>query len=758
MILAVCSPAADGAVKHRVFDRQVTKRGPKAGSLYSCTAARRGAPGRALPWISGRYWRPGRKPVIDGRVSWPQASFGVRSSATARGLEGNGLPVGATTGRFPIARTDNAYPFGARGQALNRLRVTGSLPRARWTPGRCVDLGQPIGIARNGVPILPPADVYGRDLVAREVHDHCGGTVDARGRYAYRAGAPCLVEGLSVRRASPLLGYARDGHPIYGQRGPGGRLVRNRDLDACHGRWETVRRGGRRVREYRYRLTGAFPYLLGCFRGSAARDWRFEPASAPAPSPPAPPAAPAVRMTTTPALFPAFDPEVFDYVTRCDGSTPVRVDVATEGPATASVDGATPRGGSFGADVGLSGGQGFNVATDVGGTQRTYHVRCLPAGFPGFTFSRPGTPSQAFYAVAPTPLFDTTTGWVALFDPHGVPVWFFRPPRSALDAKVLGDGTVAYGLRYPGSFGTDPNTRYEVRALDGTLVRTVTAVGGVIDTHDLQPLPAGHLLVISYQPRDHVDLSGMSPPGPSDATVMDAEIQELDAGGGLVWIWNSRDHLTLAESARWWASIRANPTTLPDGRTAYDMVHLNSIEPAGDSLVISARHLNAVYSISRATGDVEWKLGGTSRPESLTIVPASDPLASDRFDGQHDARLLADGTVTVHDNGTQAHRAPQALRYGLDLDARTATALEIVQDPDIDISACCGSARRLADGGWLLSWGNSPRVTELGLGGVRRFSLDFGSGILSYRADPVPAGRLSLQSLRDGMDAQYPRP
>jgi hypothetical protein len=63
----------------------------------------------------------------------------------------------------------------------------------------------------------------------------------------------------------------------------------------------------------------------------------------------------------------------------------------------------------------------------------------------------------------------------------------------------------------------------------------------------------------------------------------------------------------------------------------------------------------------------------------------------------------------------------------------------------------------LADGGWLMSWGGSPVVTEFAPDGARRFTLTFGNNLLSYRVSPVPAGRLSVQALRTGMDVMHPR-
>ncbi len=55
---------------------------------------------------------------------------------------------------------------------------------------------------------------------------------------------------------------------------------------------------------------------------------------------------------------------------------------------------------------------------------------------------------------------------------------------------------------------------------------------------------------------------------------------------------------------------------------------MNSIELDGDAIVFSARHLDAVYRIRLADGGVDWKLGGSVRPESLAILDDPDGATS----------------------------------------------------------------------------------------------------------------------------------
>jgi hypothetical protein len=463
------------------------------------------------------------------------------------------------------------------------------------------------------------------------------------------------------------------------------------------------------------------------------------------------PAPSAVSITTTPALVPDFDVNVSDYAVRCT-SSPISFAVTAPAGTDVSIDQQPARSGTFTQEVQLSSGQraDFSVTSDSGGS--TYHVRCLPADFPSWTYSLTGEPSQQ-WTLTSVDVGVSDARYVAFFDEAGVPVWWYKPPDGSrpFDAKLLSDDTVAFGEWTVGSFSADPTRKYQVRRLDGSLARTVQAVGAPTDFHEMQELPGNHFLVISYVPRDHVDLSAYGKP--DDATVLDAEIQEIGPDGGLVWSWNSKDYIGLAETGRWWD---INGTTkLPDGRDAWDIVHLNAVEPDGDGLLISLRHTDGIYRISRSDGHVEWKLGGTTTPQSLTV---SQDIYATPFGGQHDVRRLGDGTVTVYDNGTRLNRPPRAVRFRINLAGKAATRLESLSDADVSSSTCCGSARKLDSDGWLVAWGANGTIAEYAADKSRVFKLRFpDTGATLYRAFPVATGRISGEQLRQGMDSMFPR-
>jgi hypothetical protein len=288
-------------------------------------------------------------------------------------------------------------------------------------------------------------------------------------------------------------------------------------------------------------------------------------------------------------------------------------------------------------------------------------------------------------------------------------------------------------------------TGAEEHRIDGATVRVLTTVGGGIDIHELVLLASGNYLLTSER-----TITGPGSCGQPEGPIADNGVQEIAPDGSLVWSWWASDHIPMSEVGSAWCNARIGQ--------AYDSYHINSAEPDGSGFVLSFRHLDALYKIDKASGNILWKLGGVPRPESLTVVGDSVP-ATDQFRGQHDARVVSDGSVTVHDNGFHPteQRPARAVRYAIDTSARTATLIEQKNDPGtVPTPLCCGSARKLPGGDWLISWGSTGVITELSPSGGRVFSLTFDDGLFSYRARPVLSGRLSRTALRNGMDAQFP--
>jgi hypothetical protein len=453
------------------------------------------------------------------------------------------------------------------------------------------------------------------------------------------------------------------------------------------------------------------------------------------------------RIGAYPATYPKFAPFTTDYVSRCSRRRPLLLAIHAGKNERTTIAGRKRRRGSYQVRLKLAAGQAARVKTSL----HTYHIRCLPKDFPPFTTKRHTFPQARWYIVTPAE-GGQGSNYVAIFDSFsGAPVWWMKLPFKPIDAKLLPDGNLAWSTFTDSPYATR-SVPYDEHRLDGTKVRSIAAVGVETDSHDLQVLPNGDYLVMSYVLRDGVDLSPYG--GPQNATVTDAVVQQVTPNGELVFSWNSKDHVATDESTPFMGSILQQPVHTADGRTAYDIAHVNSVEADGSDLLISLRHTDAIYKVSRTTGAIKWKLGGTRTPASLAVEGDTGGLDT-LFGGQHDARLGPDGTITVHDNRTGSPLGPRAVRYRIDESARTATQVEQITDDRAVLSLCCGSARRLARGNWVMSWGYNGLVTELTPEGDRVFDLRFGANLFSYRAVPLTARQLSAKALRSGMDAMH---
>jgi hypothetical protein len=457
------------------------------------------------------------------------------------------------------------------------------------------------------------------------------------------------------------------------------------------------------------------------------------------------PASAAVDIRTDPGLRPRFDAGVPDYVSRCEPGRPLRFTVSATNGDTVAIGHGTKRTGDFTADADVATGASVSVRVAASGRRSTHHVRCLPEDFPVWTVHRHRRPESQWYVLTPVGKHDF--GYVAVFDARGVPVWWMHSSWYApWDGKLLRSGNLAWSRIFSTDFGLSDDGAWEEHALDGRTVRVLKTKGTPTDFHDLTETPGGNYLLDSYRRRPGtVDLRAYG--GPPDATVYDAEIQELTPEGQLVWKWSSKTRIDLSENT-WW-------TSHPPKEGRYDAVHINSMEPDGDGIVVSARFLDAVFRIDRRTKRITWKLGGTRRPESLDV--RGDPFGKDPLHGQHDARLLADHTLTAYDNGASNYRLkkrpPRTVRYRIDTKHRTATLLEDLRDKAVPSSGWGGSARKLPKGNWVVNWGGTRLMTERTEANRPVIEIEFGGDRYGYRAFPIPRDRVTAQELRRGMDA-----
>jgi len=268
--LLLAAPGAHALNEKRlpVGDYKVSTAGPARDHIFLCNQGGGGGGASSQgPWFNGDgTWDATKKLSVDGAITWPGATFSERVEGATRTLSGNGLPVGETTGSFPISAGDDVYAYDRNPNTIREQSIDLSLAvePQKGVP-RCI--GGQVGIAKNGVPIFNGLDAGNRDAVAWEVQDRCAGHPQQSGQYHYHSIPPCLNEGESAKKHSRLVGWALDGFPIYGENGENGEELSNDDLDVCHGHTHKVKLDGEKVRSYHYHGTAEYPYTVGCFRG-----------------------------------------------------------------------------------------------------------------------------------------------------------------------------------------------------------------------------------------------------------------------------------------------------------------------------------------------------------------------------------------------------------------------------------------------------------------------------------------------------------
>jgi len=247
-----------------IGDNKYSTTGPKKGYIYLCRVMNGGGGAQESgSWITGTTWNYSEKPHVQGAVSWPNASFSDKVSGNNRVLTGNGLPVGMTTGIFPISSSDPASQYDRNPNSIKAQTLNLTLPvnpTVSTTPN-C--MGGEVGVMTDGVPLFNGFDAEDRDAAAHEVQDSCDGHPEVTSEYHYHSLSSCFKD----IKESTVLGFALDGFPITGPVQADGSYLTTDALDECHGTTSSINLDGKEVHMYHYVMTKDFPYSVSCFKG-----------------------------------------------------------------------------------------------------------------------------------------------------------------------------------------------------------------------------------------------------------------------------------------------------------------------------------------------------------------------------------------------------------------------------------------------------------------------------------------------------------
>ena len=284
-------------------------------------------------------------------------------------------------------------------------------------------------------------------------------------------------------------------------------------------------------------------------------------------------------------------------------------------------------------------------------------------------------------------------------DDRGDPV-YFRPatPRTVMDFRagmlrgrpVLSwwEGRYVFGVGKVGEYVI-------VDASYRELARFSSARHRRPDFHEVLLTDDGTLIVTAYETRA-ADLTDVG--GPRNGLVYGGVVQELAVPSGrLLWEWRSLDHVAITE------------TVSDQLGSPFDYFHVNGVEVDREgNLLVSARNTSALYRISRRTGKILWRLGGTRSDFSMG--------KGTQFGFQHDARLHEDGrTISLFDNGPRPDgRRPEsrAIVLAVDQRRRQVTLKREIRHGRPLFAFATGSNQLLPNANRLVTWGITGWFTE----------------------------------------------
>jgi len=317
-----------------------------------------------------------------------------------------------------------------------------------------------------------------------------------------------------------------------------------------------------------------------------------------------------------------------------------------------------------------------------------------------------------------------------------------RTQLGAYDFTLQPNGDYTY-------FDTHTNKYYE---LDQNFVKVDSFSVTNTDYHELRVFKNGNYILLATE-IDTVDMSKIVSGGKPKALVTEYIIYEFGADKKIIFEWHSLDHYQITDAIH--ENLQAR---------TIDAVHINSVDTDTDgNFIVSVRSLDEISKIDGKTGAFIWRLGGVHNEFTFTD--------KDTFDYQHDVRLLADGNITMFDNGN--HRTTglysRGVEYGIDQSAKTLHKVwEFRHTPDI-VTDAMGSVQRLPNGNTLIGWGlinrtvglDSTALTEVKPDGTVALEITLPENHFSYRVYKfLPAVKNVLPTGNNDLilEQNYPNP
>lgn len=304
-----------------------------------------------------------------------------------------------------------------------------------------------------------------------------------------------------------------------------------------------------------------------------------------------------------------------------------------------------------------------------------------------------------------------------------------------------------FKLQQNGNFAVRNGNHYDELDSNFSVINKIYAANGYsMDFHECQITEDHHVFIIADE-NQIVDMTVYDPDYSQNATVLGTVLQEFDPEGNLIFEWRSFDHIVITEAQH-----------INLGFFYIDYVHTNAIDVDNDgNIIVSNRHLDQVNKIDVSTGEFIWRLGGLMN--EFTFVNDSE-----KFTFQHDSRRIANGNITLWDNGnyhTPSHS--QVKEYQLDEGNKIATLVWSYGHPggnngNTIYYSAGGNAQRLSNGNTFINGGwrtnnQNPSMFEVTPEGtiVWEMKLNPGKSMTSYRGHNYewkPCARPTLKKMK----------
>lgn len=323
--------------------------------------------------------------------------------------------------------------------------------------------------------------------------------------------------------------------------------------------------------------------------------------------------------------------------------------------------------------------------------------------------------------------FSPTGSYLLVVENNAALSYAKEQASNSYDFKRHPDGTFTYFSKISEMF-------YQLDSTFAIIDSFYCGNGYTTDLHEIIFTPTGNVFLMAYDTKI-IDMSQIVPGGHPAAQVTGLIIQEIDGNRNVVFQWRSWDHFQITDA-----------THLNFTSANIDYVHGNAIEVDYDGhVLISSRHMDEITKINRSTGQIIWRLGGKNN--DFTFI--NDSI---KFSYQHDIRRIANGNITLYDNGNfHTPQFSRAVEYQLNEANRTATLVwQYRSTPDI-YGFAMGSARRLPNGNTIIGWGyTSPTLTEVTPQGDIALQMKLPDGALTYRVTKsifdIPTGIAGTQA------------